>query len=645
MKHFYSIFFLLIVNISLGQNAELDSLLKLLPKAKPDTNLVLTYLKIGSQLAENKPAEAKAFYRKAEKLSESINYKKGIFKFIASYVNVLNHEGHFDSSIVLNLKSIKIAKELNNQRYIATGYVNAGVAYSANTQYEIAMKYYLAGQKIFYEMKDLRSEAAMDDMLQLHFFNLNQYKKAIEYGEKAILKSRKIKDSNILGRSLNNAGLSYLAVDNQSKAKMLFSEALEIGLKIDNQNLVLNEYINLADIFSKNREYEKMKINLDKGLKLSQEMEYFEKEAVSKNMLSIYYSAKKKYTKAEELANEALFLSKKYDFKTLKTQAYRSLSSIAFAKHNFELGQQFNNEAEAIGDSLLNESIEKNTIELETKYQTQQKEAQIKIQTSQLKQKTTNNILLIGGIAAIGLLSLLGFFNYQNRQRIDAQKIKELEQEKQLTAVSSIMQGQEKERSRMAKDLHDGLGGILSGIKLNLSAMRGNQIIQEADANIFSRSISQLDTAIQEMRRVAHNLMPEALLKFGLNEAVQDFCDGINQANTVKMKYNQYGPSIPNDQSLQVILYRIIQELSNNAIKYAEAKTILIQLTKNEADISLTVEDDGKGFNVAELEKNKGVGIENVISRVNYLKGTFTIDAEIGKGTSCFVVIPNQYIV
>lgn len=172
--------------------------------------------------------------------------------------------------------------------------------------------------------------------------------------------------------------------------------------------------------------------------------------------------------------------------------------------------------------------------------------------------------------------------------------------------------------------------------------MKGNQILQEQDANIFSRSIEQLDTAIKEIRRVAHNMIPEALLRFGLDEAVKDLCAGINQAGAIKIKFNHYGPAIPDEQSLQVILYRVIQELCNNAIKYANASTILIQLTKHESGISLTVEDDGIGFDVANLEKNKGIGINNLISRVNYLKGTFTIDSEKGKGTSCLVEIPNS---
>jgi len=229
----------------------------------------------------------------------------------------------------------------------------------------------------------------------------------------------------------------------------------------------------------------------------------------------------------------------------------------------------------------------------------------------------------------------LFIFQYRKRQIMH-------ENEKQLLAMNYIIQGQEAERSRMAKDLHDGLGGMLSGIKLNLSSMKGNMIIQETDAQLFTKSITQLDNAIAEMRRVAHNMMPEALLKFGLGEAIQDYCDGINESNTVKMKYTQLGLQQPLEKATEVILYRIVQELSNNAIKHASAKNIFIQLTKHERGITLTVEDDGKGFDSKQLSTLKGAGLQNVQSRVDYLKGIMNIESEAGKGTSVNVEIPGN---
>ncbi len=123
----------------------------------------------------------------------------------------------------------------------------------------------------------------------------------------------------------------------------------------------------------------------------------------------------------------------------------------------------------------------------------------------------------------------------------------------------------ETERSRLAKDLHDGLGGLLSGIKLTLNSVADT--VPERNTVLFTKANNQLDTAIREMRRVAHNMMPEALLKFGLGEAIQDYCDGINESNIVKMKYTQIGSLQGLTQSAEIVLYRIVQELTNNVFK------------------------------------------------------------------------------
>ena len=196
----------------------------------------------------------------------------------------------------------------------------------------------------------------------------------------------------------------------------------------------------------------------------------------------------------------------------------------------------------------------------------------------------------------------------------------------------------ETERSRLAKDLHDGLGGLLSGIKLTLNSVADK--VPEKNTALFTRVGNQLDTAIREMRRVAHNMMPEALLKFGFGEAIQDYCDGINESNLVKMKYTQIGSLQGLTQSAEIVLYRIVQELTNNALKHAVAKNIFIQITKHLRGITVTVEDDGNGFDTAAVSAGKGQGLKNVQARIDYLKGSYDIRSEKGNGTSINIEIP-----
>lgn len=232
----------------------------------------------------------------------------------------------------------------------------------------------------------------------------------------------------------------------------------------------------------------------------------------------------------------------------------------------------------------------------------------------------------------------LAYRNYKQKQKLQQQRINELETEKQLTATEAVLKGEEKERTRLAKDLHDGLGGMLSGIKYSLNSMKGNLIMTPDNAQAFERSMDMLDSSIKEMRRVAHNMMPEALVKFGLDTALKDFCNDINRSGALQVTYQSIGlENTVTDQTVAITIYRIVQELINNIIKHAAAKTAVVQVSKTDGEISITVEDDGKGFDPAILKQPRGIGWSNIQSRVEYLKGKLDVQSEPFKGTSVLI--------
>jgi signal transduction histidine kinase len=196
-----------------------------------------------------------------------------------------------------------------------------------------------------------------------------------------------------------------------------------------------------------------------------------------------------------------------------------------------------------------------------------------------------------------------------------------------------MLKGQEEERSRLAKDLHDGLGGLLSGVKFSLSNMKDNLIITPDNMAVFERSLDMLDTSIKELRRVAHNMMPELLTKFGLDEALKEYVNGINATGLFTLKYQSVGMDTRIEKTTEIIIYRIVQELLNNIMKHATATEVMVQLVKEANRLSIMVEDNGKGFDTVKLKDNKGAGLTSIQSRVNYLKGRLDINSEEGKGT------------
>jgi two-component system, NarL family, sensor kinase len=168
--------------------------------------------------------------------------------------------------------------------------------------------------------------------------------------------------------------------------------------------------------------------------------------------------------------------------------------------------------------------------------------------------------------------------------------------------------------------------------------MKGNLVMTPDNAQAFERSMDMLDSSIKEMRRVAHNMMPEALVKFGLDTALKDFCNDINQSGAIRASYQSIGlENVVIEQTTAVTIYRIVQELINNTMKHAAAKTAIVQVSKTNGAISITVEDDGKGFNPVILQSTKGIGWGNIQSRVEYLKGKLDVQSEPDKGTSVHI--------
>ena len=257
---------------------------------------------------------------------------------------------------------------------------------------------------------------------------------------------------------------------------------------------------------------------------------------------------------------------------------------------------------------------------------------------------TAHNLILVGGTGTgkTHLASALGVAAIHAGKRVRfynaVDLVNQLEKEKQLAATEAVLKGEEKERTRLAKDLHDGLGGMLSGIKYSLNTMKGNLIMTPENHQAFERSMDMLDSSIKEMRRVAHNMMPEALVKFGLDTALRDFCNDINQSGALRVTYQSIGLQDASiDQTTGITIYRIVQELINNTMKHAAARTAIVQLSGRQHLLTVTVEDDGKGFDTSILRQAGGIGWSNIINRVEFLKGKLDIDSQPGKGTSVHI--------
>jgi signal transduction histidine kinase len=270
--------------------------------------------------------------------------------------------------------------------------------------------------------------------------------------------------------------------------------------------------------------------------------------------------------------------------------------------------------------------------EMEVKYETEKKEIRI---AALEKEKILHTwIIIISAVAALLAFGILFFrhkLNVHKRKQAE-QQVKQLEQEKQLIAAQSLIDGEAAERSRLARDLHDGLGGMLSVVKLNLKDMKGYSVLDNLDVDHFNKAMDMLDRSISELRRVAHHIMPESLMRYGLKTSLDDFCRAIPGA-----QFRFFGDDTDLDNRLKILIYRCAYELINNAVKHAAATHINVQLMIENGLISLSVHDDGTGFNPDAVIT--GAGLENVRVRVASYNGKMNIYSLPGKGTEVSIEI------
>ncbi|WP_436831699.1 tetratricopeptide repeat-containing sensor histidine kinase [Parapedobacter sp. DT-150] len=299
-----------------------------------------------------------------------------------------------------------------------------------------------------------------------------------------------------------------------------------------------------------------------------------------------------------------------------------------------------------LSDSLHETHYKEKMHQLETRYRTAENTREIatlKAGKTAAELEANNNRLfnwLLGAVCLFLLAAtIFSLAYYRSHRRLTTQQeinhrqqLREMEQQQELAVTRAMLEGEERERKRVARDLHDGLGGMLAGVKFNLSGWAANHLHQPNDTD-FYRVIEQLDNSVGELRRIARNMMPETLLKFGLETALKDLSE-FYMHDGLHIDFQPFGIDRNISLPLQITIYRIVQELLSNAVRHGHASDIVLQCSQHNRDFLITVEDNGIGFDTKRLSGKTGLGLENVKNRVEYYKGKIEIISSPNEGTA-----------
>lgn len=602
-----------------------------------DSARVMQYLAIADKQFYADRMDSAAYYcQQAGQLARAVDYKRGIAEYISYYIPVLNRQGKYTEALNLALESLEICKALRDNNLSAQAYNNLGNEYQYLGDLKSAATNYL-NALIFSESTNtpLRHQRYSNNLASV-FLQLEEKNKSYYYAKKSYSLARKNLDSAGMASSLVNLALSEVLNNKLDDAIKHLNEVYNLGNALKDDSYVLDALINTADVEAQKKNYKRALTLYQRSFKVLENYPVPDYELYVYWGLAQNYFHLKRYEQADEFLLKSIAVGKSIDALQELRKIYLLGSEISEKTNAFGRALDYRKRYEILNDSLVGAETQQNIHKIEIEYQTAQKEKAIAeqnllIANSNLEIQRKDKYIFVTATIAVSLLSAIVNFVliYRNRQRKNAEKVNLLQKQNEVNVLKAVMEGEEKERSRLARELHDGVGGLLSASKMHVSLFRDGER-ETSQADDLKNIASMLDQASQEIRTIAHNLSPDILSTYELDVALANYCDRISNEEFV-IEYYFLGEMPKLDDRFKVVVYRACQELINNVIRHARADHVIVQLSQHDNVLSLTVEDNGIGF---KNENSHGLGLANLRNRVRQMSGQLSIDSEPGNGTT-----------
>ena len=553
---------------------------------------------------------------------------------------VYSRQKNLDKALEYNMEALAIQRKNNIQGGMAISLQGIANTYAEQKQYSKALDIYHQALEIYLGMKDKRQVAITYSNLG-NMYNLAGKLDSSEfYYDKAVALNRQIGNSRNLAASLIGNAATLINSGNFAKAKDLL-DSTEALIRSTNRKEEFKQYYQVLSDYHTAAGNPAMGLNFFRKYVTQKDSILNEQNSKSIADLNIKYETEKKQLQIEllnkntaikdlEINKQNLALSEKA-FELARQQLTLTAADLTISNNNLKI----ENKDELLLTNQLDSSRTQQHIQ---QLNEAAKVQQLEIQNQKLSNSRKNSLL-----ASILLLILAGTVAivsyYRRHKEKEMQRLQAIVVHQQELAAQAVLQAEESERKRIAMDLHDGVGQLMSAAKMNLSALEGDIDFKHPDQiQAFNKVYNLIDSSLTEVRSVSHLMMPNAL-KSGLARALEQFIAQVDKRSlTIQLHTEGLDKSI--DATLESVLYRVIQECVSNVIKHANAKTLDISITKSGNSIDATLEDDGNGFDYATAETDKGIGLRNIKSRIEFLKGEIDWHSGPGKGTLVTFRVP-----
>ncbi len=552
----------------------------------------------------NYPAALQHAHQALE-LYKQLGEETGIANACNNIGIIHDQQGNFTEALVYYNEAYTRFKASGDPEKQALVSVNLGILFKAQGAYAKVIRYYHDAYAAYRQLGMPAETAFCEANLGSVYYYTRQYDSCLHYSLLAEKAFTQLRNLQFLPVARCNAGMAYYALNKREEARNYLQLALEGNRRYNNRKETSFVLLQLAKI----------------------------------------HGDEKHFPEAIRLLREAKAIAEQIGASQQVMEAAGELSAYYASAQSFRNAWQELRHATRIKDSLFEQEKTKIIADYQTRYETEKKEQQISLlqQQADIQQLTIRqrNYLLISLVAFIGL-GIVFIYLMMNRRKLKINA--QLQQERhrqQEEATRAIMIAEERERRRIAADLHDGVGQTVSAALMHLHHLQGTPSSDTAALQAGQKAMSLLQEGYEEIRHLSHRMMPKALLRTGLPGAVRELFDNIpDKGIRLSLHIDGFNARLP--EQTETVLYRIIQEAMQNALKHAGASNLNLQLTKEAGGLYLNIEDDGKGFDPLSIPAAEGMGLKNLFSRVALLKGAIEIDSGKGRGTLIAIFIPPQ---
>lgn len=625
-----------------AQPTEPGNMVLRLPADTVDTGVVMNGLRKAVKLEDDHPDSALQLLEVAKMQSMQLKFNYGLaiayFHEGNAYINKGAYEqarNNYRYAVSYSVFSEK------GRRMLPSIFNNLGLIFNMQGDYDQALVYYNKAVAVADQLPSAPgADYAYSNMAAvLSQLGYSEHK-SLYYLDKAEKAARESNNYDLLAMVLINKGFASNMQKSWDTSRRYFEAALALAEK---HHLLNTHYLALVNLGSIRIELQEPKEALKYLLKA---------EEIRSNIYPGYrnlclrnmgeaYRLLKDYAQSERCLLKALHIARTLGMGQELQDSYRLLANLYEEKGSYTQAHSYLQSYLTLKDSLESKEVEANVNALEIRYRTAQKDKEllgqqllISRQQDTLRQK--NVWILATSLSAlfVVILSLVLYRSSRHRQNLQKEKIHNLQQEQQIGELKAMISGEEKERSRIARELHDGIGGLLSAVKMN-SVVLKKEYDFLAGNDTYQNMIRMLEDMGTEIRKTSHNLMPDVLLRHSLPEAIRHFCDSLQKAGTLRIDIQSYGNFDRLGYNFRLSVYRMVQELMQNIVKHAEAENVIVQLIHYDHTLGITVEDDGNGFDVD--QPTEGIGLRNLRDRVRSLNGQINVDTRPGEGTTVYI--------